>query len=209
MITILAKSGKGNLVNFRSLRWKSSNEQPDNPTETFWILRTNFRLQTLIEHWKFKWFLGNLNDVELRALIDFPSVLRDEKFVALLRAKLTSVPSEDLLKRYNFLQDLVGEKPWTIESYFAREGDLKYDMREIRKPIRKVKKYSGYIKSPSALRGTRGNLVIPDPEIVEWSTIEDIDYYDFLTVGRFSGTSMEIKLPSLKRPARPKRSKTL
>lgn len=196
MFTILEESRKGVLRNHRTLKWRSSNVLPESPTETFWLLKTNFRLQNLIEHWKFLWFLGELKPLEVRSLIDFPSVLRDNLFVALLRAKLTDVSSEDLLKRFNFLQSLEQRKLWKLESLNARQGDLKYELMEIRRTIRKVKKFSGYIKSPSSMRSKGRNLTIPDPETFEWSQTDELDYFEFLTVGRFSGTSMEISILS-------------
>lgn len=192
MITILGESRKGILKNHRTITWKSSNKLPESSTETFWLIKTNFRLQTLVDHWKFLWFLGKLPEFELRCLSDFPSVLRDDLFVALLRAKLTDVSSKDLLKRFNFLLSLRDSELWTIESLQARHGDLKYECFEMRKPIRKVKKFTGYIKSPSRMKSTRGKFAIPDPETFEWSESNNLDYYEFLTVGRFSGTSMEI-----------------
>jgi len=196
MFTILEESRKGILRNHRTLKWRSSNVLPESPTETFWLLKTNFRLQNLIEHWKFLWFLGELKPLELRCLIDFPSVLRDDLFVALLRAKLTDVSSEDLVKRLNFLQSLEERKLWKLDSLNARNGDLKYELFEIRRTIRKVKKFSGYIKSPSKMRSKGRNLTIPDPETFEWSQTDELDYFEFLTVGRFSGTSMEISILS-------------
>lgn len=192
MITILAESRKGLLKNHRTITWKSSNKLPESSTETFWLIKTNFRLQTLVDHWKFLWFLGKLPNLEMRCLIDFPSVLRDDLFVALLRAKLTDVSSKDLLKRFNFLLSLEERELWSIESLQARHGDLKYECFEMRKPIRKVKKFTGYIKSPSSMKSTRGKFSIPDPETFEWSESNKIDYYEFLTVGRFSGLSVEI-----------------
>lgn len=194
MLTILEKSSKGILKNHRSLKWKSSNILPDTPTETFWLIRTNFRLQTLLNHWKTQHFLGELPDLEFRCLIDFSGTLRDELFIALLRAKISEIPMEILWKRLNFLKTMLGQKPWEKESYFSREGDLKYELFEMRKPLRKVKKYSGYIKSPSSKKSSRGKLQTPEPEIFEWSQYSEIDYYEFLTVGRFSGSSMEISI---------------
>lgn len=194
MLTILEKSSKGLLRNHRTLKWKSSNILPDTSTETFWLIKTNFRLQTLLDHWKLQHFLGDLDLMEFRCLIDFSGTLRDELFIALLRAKISEVPMGILLKRFNFIKTMLGQEPWEKGAFLSREGDLKYELFELRKPLRKVKKYSGYIKSPSAKKSTRGKLSIPEPEIFEWSQYGEIDYYEFLTVGRFSGSSMEINI---------------
>jgi len=139
-------------------------------------------------------FLGDLDLLEFRCLIDFSGTLRDELFIALLRAKISEVPMGILLKRFNFIKTMLGQEPWEKGAFLSREGDLKYELFELRKPLRKVKKYSGYIKSPSAKKSTRGKLSIPEPEIFEWSQYGEIDYYEFLTVGRFSGSSMEINI---------------
>jgi hypothetical protein len=67
---------------------------------------------------------------------------------------------------------------------------------EIRRSIRKVKKYSGYVRNSSAVGSKQFAKISPIiPERFEWISYEEIDYYEFLTVGKFSGAALEILFP--------------
>jgi hypothetical protein len=67
---------------------------------------------------------------------------------------------------------------------------------EVRKSIRKVKKYSGYVRNSSSVGSKKFSKTSNHiPETFEWSSYEELDYYEFLTVGRFSGTALEIRFP--------------
>jgi hypothetical protein len=152
---------------------------------------------TLIEILKMTKILGGLSGEEMsRFLYDSPGVLSDELFCAALRAARSGIEIEVLLKRLNFAQNLLQRQPWTLQSYWAQINHVKFRIIEFRKSIRKVKKYSGYIRTPSA-KGSKSSHYLHHefPETFEWQSYEELDWYEFLTVGKFLGISAEIQFP--------------
>jgi hypothetical protein len=141
--------------------------------------------------------LGGLSGEELsRFLYDSPGVLSDELFIAALRAARSGIGIEVLLRRLNFAQNLLHRQPWTLQSYWAQINHVKFRIFEFRKSIRKVKKYSGYIRTPSAKGSKSSSNFHPEfPETFEWQSYEELDWYLFLTVGKFLGISAEIQFP--------------
>jgi len=192
MLTILVKSVHGkNLRNFRTFKWNSSNQLPDTATKTFWQVRTLMHQFKFIEVMKMKQYFGELPLTEMKCLYDAPGYLTDQLFVELLLAKQKNIPEDILLQRLNFLQKLTGRRIWSKNLYFSQLGNLNYELHEFRQAIRKANKYSGYVRNSSAVGSKRSNRIsIPEPEIVEWSLTEELDFFHFLTVGEFSsGTS--------------------
>lgn len=161
---------------------------------------------TFIEYLQLKVLLGKASLDECRAAYDAPGVLKDDLFISALRAWMTDVPRNILWQRLQLLQRLEGRPEWSENLYYTYNGVINYELVEIRRPIRKVKKYSGYVRNSSAVGSKRkSNLTITEPEIFEWNTNVEIDYHLFLTVGEFdSGAPGDIFF-TLKRTKSPKR----
>lgn len=193
--TILWESrSERKLQSFRNLQWKSSKQKSDTPTETLWKVRTNFRLQTFIKYLKMKHFYKGLTVNEQRLLFDAPGVLRDDQFLALLQAKNSGVPLDVLETRLQKLQRLQAQSPWGMNLLNTLDGVLSYEISEILKPIRKGKKYSGYVRNSSAVGSKRGfGGTKPEPETFEWTTEYTIDYYLFFSVGQLSSAFGDLK----------------
>jgi hypothetical protein len=137
---------------------------------------------------KMKHFFHPL-DVNLqRFLFDAPGVLQDSLFMSLLRAKCLGIEENVLLQRLNFVNRLTNRKEWSKNLMYQLEGVFSYEVEEVRTSIRKVKKYSGYVRNSSAVGSKRGfGTTKPEPGIFEWKPfIEEYDFFDFLSVGRFS-----------------------
>lgn len=123
----------------------------------------------------------------LQCVFDAPGVLEDNLFTSLLQARYQGVPEEVLLQRLQLLQRLLGEQEWTKNLLYTYKGDVAYELIEVRKSIRKVKKYSGYARTPSAVGSKRSSGTRPEPEMIEWKPfIEEFDFLSFLTVGKFT-----------------------
>ena len=188
MLTILSKSvfGKSRIRNFRNLKWSSSNNLPNTLTETFWRIRTPNRQLTLIEFLKMKRIIGEINPVEERCLLDAPGVLGDNLFIALVRAQRSGIPLELLMERLQTIQLLEKLPLWDFNMFWTLSGVLLYEIEEIRRSIRKVKKYSGYVRNSSAVGSKRSSgKTRPEPEISEWNFDVETDYFKFLTVGEY------------------------
>lgn len=189
MYTILFKSvSEKKLKNFRSLKWKSSKQVPNTLTETFWRVRTPAKMFNFIEYFKMKSFFDVIQMDEWRMLFDAPGVLEDDLFMSLLKARYFGVPQNILLLRLQALQRLKGQTPWNSNLYYTYKGVFAYEVEEVRSSIRKVKKYSGYVRNSSAVGSKRSSGASkPEPEIFEWKPLnEEIDFFGFLTVGRFT-----------------------
>lgn len=196
MYTILEESDNGRkLRNFRTLQWNSSNTHPNTPTKTFWNVRTQVHLHKFLMFMQMKYYFESMSVFESRMLFDAPGVLKDNLFISLLKARYFDVPSNILLQRLQFLQRYLQRPEWTLNLYYTYKNNIVYELKEIRRSIRKVKKYSGYVKSPSAVGTKKSRISIHDPETFEWESYEELDYFDFLTVGKFSGSSLELQFP--------------
>lgn len=208
MLTILEKSGSRiRLNNFHTHKWKSSNNLANTLTETFWNIRTPQRKFTFIEYLQLKVLTGNASRVETRCCYDAPGVLEDDLFIDALRAWKTDVPRKILWQRLSTLQRLDSRTVWSENLYYTYDNVFIYELEEIRRSIRKVKKYSGYVRNSSSVGSKRSSKSHrPQPEIIEWNTNVKIDYYSFLTVGEFnSGTPGDV-IFTLNEAKKPKRS---
>lgn len=197
MYTILEESANGrSLSNFRTFRWRSSNYSSNTLTETFWSIRSNFRMHLFVEYLKMKAILGSPSMLEMRALYDAPGVLSDDLFIDALRAQQSGVQLNVLLQRLRVAQQWLQRRSWSLNLLYTYANSIAYEIVELRKTIRKVKKYSGYVRNPSAVGSKKkGKPSSTNPETFEWNSYEDTDWYEFLTVGKFSGTSLEIAFP--------------
>jgi len=192
MLTILERSVSDKRVkHFSTHKWKSSNNLANTLTETFWSIRTPIRKHTFIQYLQIKVLLGYANSNEVRCCYDAPGVLGDNLFISSLRAKHSGVPIDTLLQRMQLLQRLLLRPEWSLNLYYTWYNCFVYEIEEVRRSIRKVKKYSGYVRNSSAVGSKKSlNFSRPEPEIFEWTTNEELDYYHFLTVGEFySGLS--------------------
>lgn len=197
MYTILEESSFGkSLKSYRTLRWRSSNNLPNTLTETFWHVRTNFRLHTFLKYLKIKSITEGLPLIETRLLIDFPGTLKDDLYLSALMAKDSDVPIDILMKRIRHLQGLLQSPLWGEGLLNTYSNCVSYEIMETRRTIRKVKKYSGYVRNPSSVGSKRNSSKVkPLPETFEWNSYEGIDFYEFLTVGKFSGICLEMFYP--------------
>ena len=187
MYTILDQSDNGKkLRSFRSYRWRSSNQLSNTLTETFWNVRSQFRQFTFIEYMKLRHLLSYCSLVESRCLYDAPGVLKDGLYLDALRAWRSDVPRKLLWQRLAQLQRLLQRPVWSPNLYYTYNNCVMYEIEEVRRSIRKVKKYSGYVRNSSAVGSKRpSGLSTPVPERFEWNSYEEYDYYHFLTVGEF------------------------
>lgn len=210
MLTILDQSVSSKRIrNFRSFTWGSSNNLPDTLTKTFWGIRTNIHKFRFIQYLQMKNLVGVISYTEYRCLLDAPGVLKDDLFIDALRAWKTDVPKNILWQRLATLQRLLRRPQWTLNLYYTYNGNVTYEIVEARSPIRKVKKYSGYVRNSSQV-GSKRRLTSPkpEPERFEWNTNGEIDYYQFLTVGELDsglpgGSTFTLTSPKLGRNGKP------
>lgn len=202
MLTILEKSvSAGRVKHFRTHKWRSSNNLANTLTETFWNVKTPIRKHTFIEYLQLKTFLGYSSQLEVRLCYDAPGVLNDHLFLDALRARQTGVELNTLLQRMQYLQQLLERPVWSKNLYHTYDKCFVYEIEEIRRSIRKVKKYSGYVRNSSAVGSKRSsNSPKPEPEIFEWTTNEELDYFQFLSVGEFDSGPSGVMRFTLKSP---------
>lgn len=205
MSSILWESSFGRSKSiFRTRKWKSSIPPSNNSAETFWVLQTNRKLQSFLDFWKLRNLFASVSAMEKQFLYDAPGVLRDRLFIDALRAKMTDVPRKTFEERLEICSFIAGKRNrWTPQLLKTWEGTTIYRICLIEKPIRKAKKFSGWIRSNSAAGSKRMGRGRPEPETFEWNFDEEFDYYNILTVGEFPGT-VGIQILSLTSPSRTK-----
>jgi hypothetical protein len=188
MLTILEQSHHGErLKSFRTHQWKSSNNLPNDSSETFWSIKSPARKFTLIKYLQLKVLMGKASFVELSCCYDATGVLKDDLFIDALRAWKTDVPSNILWQRLQLLQRWLGLPEWSENLYYTLDKSVNYELQLTRRTIRKVKKYSGYVRNSSAVGSKRTSKVfIPEAESFEWNYNVEIDFYSYLTVGEFN-----------------------
>lgn len=204
MLTELCKSVSKNVLgSFRSLTWPSSNNLPDSRTKTFWVIKSSVSKEVFIRYMQMKLLVEGLSETEMRCLYDAPGVLSDNLFVDALRAWTSEVPKQILWQRLGWLQSLEEKQPFSTNLFYTHKGNIKYELSELRSSIRKVNKYSGYVRNSSQV-GSKSfsKNYIPEPEIFEWTQAVEIDYYLFLTVGEFDsgipGSTIILKMDQRK-----------
>lgn len=187
MLTLLEQSVSTRKVkHFHTHAWRSSNITSNTLTETFWIIKTPFRRVTFLEYLQLKLLMGLSNSLEQRCLYDAPGVLENDLYIDALRAWMTDVPEKLLWERLQVLQKLLGMNIWSKNLYYTLEGVVAYEIMEVQKSIRKVEKYSGYVRNSSSVGSKRMNSISrQEPESFEWNNDVEIDFYGFLTVGEF------------------------
>lgn len=209
MFTILSKSAsKKKLTHFRTHKWASSNTIQNDSTKTFWRVRTNFRRETFIEYLKLKLLYDpNLSSLELRFILDLDTIINDEILMALLRARNLNINEEVAISRFLQALRLYSRKELTKNLFFTLEGTILYELEECRQSIRRVKKFSGYVRNASSVGSKKGsNSSKPEPEIFRWAgTDEKIDWFRYITVGELSSGRPESIFFTLKRTKSPKR----
>lgn len=196
---------KGKILK-KSFRWRSSHYQPLDLTETFWVVETNVSKLRFLECLKLRHLLIGLSDKELQLLVDAPGFFIDHPYLSCLESIQSISSKEDewqhrisRLQRLQRLRSMLGLPYWNLNLLYTYLGNLAYEVALIEQPIRKVKKFSGYVRTPSAV-GTKSRSVqtldLP-AEIFDSSLFEDVDFdqyfnseeLDFDTLG-FSGSSL-------------------
>lgn len=195
VIKELGKSQKSPLSggSLRTYIWKSSLTSPETSrTESFYVLQTNVRLKSFLETLKCSYFLqGNL-DWQLQLVLDKEG-LQDELFLQALEARnsllpsspkegwdsafwnLSNSPQHSLLNRVQQLQRTIGRHCWNWNYLYALLGNLRYELSVQKRQIRPGKKFSGYVKTPSAV-GSKNN----QPRVIEISSeIDQVKFGEF------------------------------
>lgn len=150
-----------------------------------------------------KFLVEGLSVDEQRCLFDAPGILTDNLYLDALRAWRTEIPKKILWQRLTWLQILKEVIPFSLNLFYTHKGNIRYQLVELRSPIRKVDKYSGYVRNSSQVGSKRSSKIfIPEPEIFEWTQAVEIDYYLFLTVGEFDsgipGSTIILKMDQRK-----------
>lgn len=158
-------------------------EDRENGTQDVFVVLSSGKRQTLLRFLWLKLVWDELSKEEYSLFISFKEVLEDDKIVGFLRARL-SVPKKILRKRLNETEKSLGEKISTREEYQGLRR-IKYEIHEVTRKLPKVRKYSGYIRTPSSAsnKNSRRSSKNFDVFQVEWIEENVIDYHYLFTVG--------------------------
>lgn len=158
-------------------------EDRENGTQDVFVVLSSGKRQTLLRFLWLKLVWDELSKEEYSLFISFKEVIEDDKIVGFLRARLT-VPKKILRKRLNQTEKSLGEKISTREEYQGLRR-INYEIYEVTRKLPKVRKYSGYIRTPSAAsnKNSRRSSRNFDVFQVEWIEENVIDYHYLFTVG--------------------------
>jgi hypothetical protein len=125
------------------------------------------------------------------------SVLRDQVFIdSLLANKINKVPLDTLIIRLDYLVQKFGIPFLEFKTYREYSKRFEYKIREIDSPLRKPKKYSGWVKNSSSVGSKRfGPRREPIPSFNVKEIVHDLSFLEFLTVGELMGRSVSLKHP--------------
>lgn len=179
------------LTNFRtfSIRasWGSSIPN-EHLTESFWVVRTNLSRRVFFQMLKLGHLWGHNDSVLTEVLFADKGLLEDDALLGAIRARQVGVNSRTLLKRWDSLRNM-GYVDYDISEnlYFTLRGTARWDVRLKERPIGRIKRYSGYIRTPSAKGSKSSKRTISfEPEIFVYEDVVNFDYYTFLTVGEMN-----------------------
>jgi len=174
----------------RTLRWGSNTVSRYNSGKTFWIVETKLRKETFIRLLRTKYLWGLAKPIEVQALLDEPSSLRNTIFTdSLLAKQINKVPLVKLWPRIGYLHSL-GKVSFMSTKAFECIVNFPYRITEYDIPIRPPKKYSGYVRNPSAVGAKRRIQRQPEiPEKVVEEYVQECSFLEFLTVGDLLGTT--------------------
>jgi hypothetical protein len=141
-------------------------------------------------------FLIGLSDKEFGALIDAPGFFNDRLYLDLLQAKAEIQSLQDwkddnqlkdrLVQKLQQLQLMLGKPVWNLNLLYTYKGVLKYRLEQLRVPIGKVKKFSGWVRNSSAVGSKRRQgLHEVLPEIQEVIDFVELDYFSYFMAPRF------------------------
>jgi len=158
-----------------------------------------------------KVYFGYVNEVELMCSYDAPGVLSDELFISALRAKQQQIyDKKTQLQRLQLVQESLGIPKYSLNLYYTYDKVVNYEILETRSTIRKVKKYSGYVRNSSSVGSKRSSgSSKPEPESFEWTYNEKFDYFEFLSVGVYSWETPRQLIDTLMRTKSSKRDQNL
>jgi len=180
------------------LRWESTTATKYNSGNTIWIVESPWRKQKFLGFMRTKMLFDLCSPLEMQMLLDEPSSLRDTLFIdSLLAKKQFKVPLGILWPRIGQLHSLGYESFVSQINLNDFQKRFVYRITEFDKSNRPPKKYSGYVRNSSAVGSKRGlprREPIPAISVTEYA--DKINFLEFLTVGRFLGsTQISIHYP--------------
>lgn len=116
----------------------------------------------------------------------------DDWFYSISRINKNLRNSIEIQERIRILSKRLELPELTYRMWKQWHGNFKFHCVHFVKPIGQIKKFSGYVKTPSSVGSKKGNKVQPDPRTVDFINSVEFDYYLLLTVGRLSGASVEL-----------------
>jgi len=141
----------------RTYSWRCSLIPTNTPGETFVVLHSSTKIGNFLKYKKLEAILLGLSDTESQMIFDSPGFFGDSFYLDLLEAYasldkgISELPYIEVLNRYNLIMRLLGKPEYSWNLLFTYKGNLRYKWYIEVRPIRPFRKYSGYVKSPSAV----------------------------------------------------------
>lgn len=156
-------------------------------TLSFLIVYSQGSRHKVMEFLWLKLIWDELSHSEFELLYHSPEFLNDERKFAFLRACLI-LPKKILRRRLLAIEGILGIKLSSRERYLGMKSRLDLEIHKGLGRLPKVRKYSGYCKTPSSVGTKRGRGVVdttPDSLLPDEYEFENgtVDWYNLLSVG--------------------------
>lgn len=170
---------KGKFLSF-TVR-KSDNRE--HGTQDVFVVFSSGKRHALHRYLWLKLVWDELTKEEFCLFISMKESLENDKIVGFLRAKLI-IPKKILRQRLIKLETFLGQKVSKREEYQGLQR-IRFEFHEVQRKLPKVRKYSGYIRTPSAAGSKRSqkSLIDSGDLLTGWVEENVIDFYHLLSVG--------------------------
>jgi hypothetical protein len=184
--------GKPNFIG-PFFRWSVNYNTTSQGTLTRFVVFSSGRRQTVKEYLWLKIVWDQLTTKEFELFLSLPGILENTKIVGFLRAKL--INPKKLRERLNLFETLMGDRPSSRERYKGLKR-LRIEIRKETIQLRKVTKYSGYVRNISSIgRGHRGSGKPEPTGNFLFADENQIDWFEILTVGDLTLLGKSVNLP--------------
>lgn len=168
------------------LTWSLKIDEPEGkPLERRLRVFSNGKRGTVFRYLWLKYLWDELTSQEYFLFISLPETIREPRILAFLKLRAQGISKITLRKSLVNWETLVGELFSSRETYQGLKG-LRLEIWLIERRLRPAKKYTGYVKSISALgRGRRGESRF---ELLSATTddeeVREVEFFvEVLTVG--------------------------
>lgn len=185
----------GNFTGFRE--WSVSSNSATSITcgRVVWNVISSGKRSTLFKYLFLKWLWEELTLNELKYVLDLPEFHSSsgEEFFTCMKMLANGFPKSEIRTRLNNFRTLIGLKPHKAEKYRSLK-QIKFILIEVEFREPPTIKFSGWVRHQNDQGSLRMNLIELDSEINDSYLKNEINLYEYLSVGKVFLLGQEVTL---------------